>query len=66
MPAPEAKETPSAPTNSAWSVLVAMPDDRPPRWIVMIVSNPDITARYAAESQFTAERVLDIRPGTTA
>jgi hypothetical protein len=47
-----------------YRALVAMPDDRPPRWVTMLLPGVDDLeeARQAAHWQFGPERVLDVRP----
>lgn len=47
----------------AWSLLVAMPDDRAPRWVTMLGAVGREDAQGSAAGKFGAARVLDLRAG---
>ncbi len=75
MPAPEHDNTTELPHNPArsssgtetgtlaWSVLVAMSDDRPPRWVTMLGAIDREDAQGSAAGKFGAARVLDLLAG---
>lgn len=47
---------------SVYDVHVTMPDERAPRWVTMIAPGCDLAqAQLAAESQFSASRVISVR-----
>lgn len=78
MPAPEHDTTNELPRNTArcssgtesrtlaWSLLVAMPDDRAPRWVTMLGATGREDAQRSADGKFGPGRVLDLRPGVVS
>jgi hypothetical protein len=61
----ESRETAEREARSAMRVyraLIAMPDDRPPRWVTTLLPGVDDVeeARQAAGWQFGSERVIDV------